>query len=173
MADTPTVINVGSFTDLNYAILAIDSGTLPNGQPVNENDVEIKFTNSIDATAGNYETVFNTPGDLLALDNPLANVTIEGNGFTYNGGGEVRGFMVLDGNVTIDNLVVAGTVVVVAHGVVIRVLLTTLLDGHGSEDFSAFAIDNAAVNDLRWDGTRWSAVALNRRPDGDRDTFAW
>jgi hypothetical protein len=110
MTDTPTVINVGSFTDLDNAIQEIDSGTLPNGQSVNENDVVINFTNSIDATAGNYETVYNTPGDLLALDNPLANVTIEGNGFTYNGDGEVRGFMALDGNVTIDNLVVAGTV---------------------------------------------------------------
>ena len=57
------------------------------------------------------------------------------------------------------------TIVVVAHGVVIRVLLTTLLDEFGPEDFDRLGIDNGAVNDLRWDGSRWRAVALNRGSD--------
>lgn len=65
------------------------------------------------------------------------------------------------------------TVAVVAHGVVIRVLLTTLLDGHGPAGFDRFAIDNVAVNDLRRDGARWSAVVLNRRVVDDLDGFAW
>ena len=65
------------------------------------------------------------------------------------------------------------TAVVVAHGVVIRVLLTTLLDDLSPADFGRVAIDNVAVNDLRWDGERWSALALNRRVPGDFDPFAW
>ena len=52
------------------------------------------------------------------------------------------------------------TIVVVAHGFVIRVLLTTLLDGYGPEHFQAIAIPNAVFNDLRHDGTRWHAEAL-------------
>jgi probable phosphoglycerate mutase len=54
------------------------------------------------------------------------------------------------------------TIVVVAHGVVIRVLLTSLLEGYGPGDFEAIGIDNAAVNDLRHDGTRWWAESLGR-----------
>jgi probable phosphoglycerate mutase len=65
------------------------------------------------------------------------------------------------------------TVVVIAHGVVIRVLLTTLLDRLGHSDFDRIAIDNAAINDLRWDGDRWAAVALNRRVSDEGDRFAW
>lgn len=65
------------------------------------------------------------------------------------------------------------TAVVVAHGVVIRVLLTTLLGDAGPAGFEAFAIDNAAVNDLRRDGAAWSAAALNQGVGPDRDTFAW
>jgi len=56
------------------------------------------------------------------------------------------------------------TVVVVAHGVVIRVLLSTLLGGHGPGDFDRFGIDFVAVNDLRHDGEVWSARALNGAP---------
>jgi broad specificity phosphatase PhoE len=67
------------------------------------------------------------------------------------------------------------TVVIVAHGVVIRVLLTSLLQGYSPRDFDRIAIDNAALNDLRWDGTRWTAVALNWKvvDDEDLDGFAW
>ena len=55
--------------------------------------------------------------------------------------------------------------VVILHGLVIRVLLTTLLDGFGPADFARIGIDNCAINDLRWEGERWDAVALNRNPD--------
>ena len=44
------------------------------------------------------------------------------------------------------------TIVVVAHGVVIRVALTTLLAGSHPSEFDRFAIDFASVNDLRFDG---------------------
>ena len=65
------------------------------------------------------------------------------------------------------------TLVVVAHGVVIRIFLTTVLEGRGAADFDRFAIDNVAINDLRWDGDRWSAVSLNRRLVAELDSFAW
>ena len=52
-------------------------------------------------------------------------------------------------------------VVVVAHGVVIRVLLSTLLEGHGPADFDGFGIDFVAINDLIFDGETWRATALN------------
>jgi broad specificity phosphatase PhoE len=55
-----------------------------------------------------------------------------------------------------------GTIVVVAHGVVIRVILTSLLDGLGPVEFDRIAIDFASINDLRWDGRRWRAHALNQ-----------
>ena len=65
------------------------------------------------------------------------------------------------------------TVVVVAHGVVIRVLLASLLDDHGPSAFERFAIDNVGINDLRWDGARWSAVALNDHAGREPDAIAW
>jgi broad specificity phosphatase PhoE len=54
------------------------------------------------------------------------------------------------------------TFIVVAHGIVIRVLLLSLLAGLGPADFNRIAIDFASVNDLRWDGRRWRAQALNQ-----------
>jgi len=65
------------------------------------------------------------------------------------------------------------TVVVVAHGVVIRVLLGTLLEGRGPADFERYRIDNAAVNDLRFDGTTWTAAALNRGAGPVDDALYW
>ncbi len=56
------------------------------------------------------------------------------------------------------------TVVVVAHGIVIRVLLTSLLEGRGPADFDGFGIDFVKVNDLRFDGEAWRATALNGLP---------
>jgi broad specificity phosphatase PhoE len=52
------------------------------------------------------------------------------------------------------------TIVVIAHGIVIRVLLTTLLDGYGPEHFELIGIPNAVVNDLRHTGERWRAETL-------------
>jgi len=56
------------------------------------------------------------------------------------------------------------TIVVVAHGVVIRVLLSSLLEGKSPADFDSFGIDFVAVNDLRFDGRIWRAGALNELP---------
>ncbi len=53
------------------------------------------------------------------------------------------------------------TIVVVAHGFVIRVLLSSLLEGRGPADFEGFGIDFVAVNDLRFDGEVWRAETLN------------
>jgi probable phosphoglycerate mutase len=58
------------------------------------------------------------------------------------------------------------TIVVVAHGVVIRVLLATLLEGHGPQDFDRFGIDFVAVNDLRLEGGTWLASSMNGCPVG-------
>ena len=54
------------------------------------------------------------------------------------------------------------TVIVIAHGIVIRVLLLSLLDHLQPADFDRIAIDFASINDLRWDGQRWRAHALNQ-----------
>ena len=51
------------------------------------------------------------------------------------------------------------TIVVVAHGVVIRVALTSLLAGFSPADFDRIAIDFASVNDLWYDGRTWTARA--------------
>ena len=67
------------------------------------------------------------------------------------------------------------TVVVVAHGVVIRVVLSTLLEDKRPADFGGIAIANVALNDLRFDGARWTAVSLNQsvvRLEGE-DSYEW
>ncbi len=52
------------------------------------------------------------------------------------------------------------TVIVVAHGVVIKVLVTTLLPTHSPADYDRVAIDHVAINDLRYDGVWWRAEQL-------------
>jgi broad specificity phosphatase PhoE len=54
------------------------------------------------------------------------------------------------------------SIIVIAHGVVIRVLLMSLLDGLQPADFDRIAIDFASVNDLRSDGTSWRAHGFNQ-----------
>jgi probable phosphoglycerate mutase len=54
------------------------------------------------------------------------------------------------------------TLIVVAHGIVLRVLLTTLLDELPPTAFDRIAIDFASINELVWDGKRWRAEALNQ-----------
>jgi broad specificity phosphatase PhoE len=54
------------------------------------------------------------------------------------------------------------TIVVVAHGVVIRVLLCSLGEGRGPADFATIPIEFVAVNDLRWDGIRWRTEGFDR-----------
>jgi broad specificity phosphatase PhoE len=57
------------------------------------------------------------------------------------------------------------TIVVVAHGVVIRVLLTSLVEGLEPKHFDAIPIEFVGVNDLRWDGVRWRAINLRLASD--------
>ncbi|MDG3003223.1 histidine phosphatase family protein [Paludisphaera mucosa] len=54
-----------------------------------------------------------------------------------------------------------GRFLVVVHGIVIRVALTSLLADRTPADFDAIAIDFASINDLVHDGSRWRAEALN------------
>jgi 2,3-bisphosphoglycerate-dependent phosphoglycerate mutase len=54
------------------------------------------------------------------------------------------------------------TIIVVTHGVVIRVVLTTLITGFQAADFDRIAIDFASVNDLLCDGMTWKAERLNQ-----------
>jgi probable phosphoglycerate mutase len=54
------------------------------------------------------------------------------------------------------------TMIIVAHGVVIRVILTSLLAGYQPGDFDRIAIDFASINDLWFDGATWTARELNR-----------
>ena len=54
------------------------------------------------------------------------------------------------------------TIIVVAHGVMIRVVLTTLVVGFQPADFDRIAIDFASVNDLLFDGSTWTASQLNQ-----------
>ena len=56
---------------------------------------------------------------------------------------------------------VGGTIAVIAHGVVIRVALATLVNGFTPADFDRIAIDFASVNDLWCAGKVWTARALN------------
>jgi broad specificity phosphatase PhoE len=66
------------------------------------------------------------------------------------------------------------TVVVVAHGVVIRVLLISLLDTLTPADFAALPIDFCAVNELHFDGASWRRVAHeDDARDPGRDPEAW
>jgi probable phosphoglycerate mutase len=51
------------------------------------------------------------------------------------------------------------TTVVVAHGFVIRVLLTSLLDGYAPADFDRIAIEHVVIHELLRDGLRWRGVA--------------
>jgi broad specificity phosphatase PhoE len=53
------------------------------------------------------------------------------------------------------------TVVVVSHGIVIRVLLTSLLAEFGPADFDRIAIDFASLNDLRYGHAGWRVTQLN------------
>jgi 2,3-bisphosphoglycerate-dependent phosphoglycerate mutase len=54
------------------------------------------------------------------------------------------------------------TIIVVAHGVVIRVVITTMVRGFQPADFDRVAIEFASLNDLWHDGTGWTARALNQ-----------
>jgi len=52
------------------------------------------------------------------------------------------------------------TIVVVAHGVVIRVVLCSLIQGRSHGDFENIPIEFVGVNDLFWDGRLWGTRTL-------------
>ena len=54
------------------------------------------------------------------------------------------------------------TIIVVAHGVVIRVVLTSLVRGFHPADFDRIAIDFASINELTFAGRTWQAGVLNQ-----------
>jgi probable phosphoglycerate mutase len=56
------------------------------------------------------------------------------------------------------------TLVIVAHGVVCRVLLLSLLPGYSISDWHDIHIDNVAINELLHDGRSWRALRLNDLP---------
>lgn len=56
------------------------------------------------------------------------------------------------------------TIAIVTHGLVIRVLLTSLLEGLGPSDFERVRVRTGSLCDLRTDGARWIATALDDRP---------
>lgn len=59
------------------------------------------------------------------------------------------------------------SMVIVAHGVVCKLLLLTLLDGFGPEDWKKLgSIRNVAVSELVNDVGRWHAVRLNDLAEG-------
>jgi broad specificity phosphatase PhoE len=67
----------------------------------------------------------------------------------------------------------ARTTIIVAHGMVIRILLTSILDDFGPSNLDRIRIENVAVNDLRRDGKGWRAMALNQSVVPALDNFAW
>jgi broad specificity phosphatase PhoE len=58
------------------------------------------------------------------------------------------------------------TVIVVAHGVVVRVLLTSLPGCLPVSTFDEIAIRNGAINDLRFDGERFTLAGVDLEASG-------
>ncbi|MHB1422000.1 MAG: histidine phosphatase family protein [Gemmataceae bacterium] len=56
------------------------------------------------------------------------------------------------------------TLVIVAHGVVCRVLLLSLLPGYSIGDWHRMRSANVAINELLLDGDSWRALRLNELP---------
>lgn len=55
-------------------------------------------------------------------------------------------------------------IVIVAHGVVCRVLLLSVLPGYSISDWHEVRSDNVAINELFRDGESWRALRLNDLP---------
>ena len=56
-------------------------------------------------------------------------------------------------------------VVVVAHGVVCKVLLLSLIPGHSAADWSKLGpVRNVGISELVWTGSAWKAERLNDVP---------
>jgi probable phosphoglycerate mutase len=61
------------------------------------------------------------------------------------------------------------TIVIVAHGIVCRVLLLSLLPGYSIGDWNHIGIDNVAINELTQEDAKWRALRLNELPPGVAD----
>lgn len=61
------------------------------------------------------------------------------------------------------------TVVVVSHGMLIRILLASLVKEMGVANLHTIKIDNVAVNELVWDGEMFDAIKLYHLPDNLRN----
>ena len=59
------------------------------------------------------------------------------------------------------------TIVIVAHGIVCRVLLLSLLPDYSIRDWHRIGIDNVAINELLHDGETWRALRINELPVAD------
>ena len=56
------------------------------------------------------------------------------------------------------------TLVIVAHGIVCRVLLLSLLSGYTVADWNRIGTDNVAISELLQEGESWRAVRINDLP---------
>ncbi len=57
------------------------------------------------------------------------------------------------------------TLVIVAHGIVVRVLLLTVLDWGPGEWERLGPVRNVALNEVLWDGSAWRPVRLGELPE--------
>jgi hypothetical protein len=88
-----TIINVTDGPSLSAAIAQVDGNASAS--------YVINFQNSI--------TLSNAASNTLNAFNTTSNVTVNGNGFTLDGGSVQRGFFVFSGTVAIENLTVQNT----------------------------------------------------------------
>jgi autotransporter-associated beta strand protein len=91
MATNPIPLTASTAAQLEQDITTVDAGSASSSYVI-ALDANISLTT-----------------DLSVLDS-ASNVTIQGNGYTLDGGGITRGFFVLSGSVNIDNLTVQNTV---------------------------------------------------------------
>jgi 2,3-bisphosphoglycerate-dependent phosphoglycerate mutase len=56
------------------------------------------------------------------------------------------------------------TLVIVAHGIVCRVLLLSLLPGYSIRDWHRIGTDNVAIHELLYEGQIWRALRINELP---------
>jgi autotransporter-associated beta strand protein len=92
-AHAQTVINVSDGASLSAAIAQVDSNAATS--------YVINIQNNI--------TLSGAAADTLNAFNTTSNVTVNGGGFTLDGGGVQRGFFVYAGNVAINNLTIQNT----------------------------------------------------------------
>jgi probable phosphoglycerate mutase len=60
------------------------------------------------------------------------------------------------------------TLVVVAHGIVCRILLLSILPGHSAADWNKIGTPNIGISELVKEGETWQALYIGRQPEGNR-----